>query len=1225
MSKHITLNNNTYVSAKSAGTAVGYTSDYVGKLCRNGDIACEKVGRSWYVDTTSLQRFVQQQLQAKELQRRELAQERKQEYERTTDTSQQKMPKKASQKAVVQNTETIATTESRHTPDTSKRKKKDGGSVRAPGKTTSPASTQRYRYTPPTAIAQPVTGTYFRKRIVDADANTRALMVRAPLVPMHTMQEMLQRATAFVTALVLVFGTYTIVRAELSGGAGSVARDAATYVARTVHAVPDTIVSFDAFVSDAFAAVDDATRQSAVAQVSGASVVEVLHNAVQAFAMRMRGGTPEGIVVTQEDDTGVVSVQVRSVPAADAPSASTTQRIATSAGATSTPRTSDATPTVIEQTIVNHPVVERIIETQRVIVESGVTLAQLQQTENELRKEIAAHVSTQIAQPAPVPRAFSFAQRIDTLGDVDISNSRITNSTLGASSLSVSGTSSFTGAATYTGYLATQFASDYATTGAQDDVNLGSTSAVRYTGAGTATFTGVTGGVNGRILYVHNDSASALTLSNDSGSSTAANRILTGTGSDLAVAAGSSIVMQYDATESRWRVVGGSGGGGGATTFADLTDTDISSPAGGQLSVYDGTDSWNNVTLSGDATLATNGALTVSADAVALGTDTTGNYLATLADAGNSFFTVSGSGSESAAVTLDIANDSLNFAQLADALVVDATTTFDLDTNGADLNFDSNTFFIDSSANRIGIGTSDPAALLEVEASVANALITSTGGNPAFIGFGGGGAVNAARVGVSGGLNGLVVGMSADDLGLVASNNDIFFSTANGGSSAQMIIDSSGNVGIGTIAPGSILSIGDGSTTGGKSIHVEDHGDAFIFLEADEDNSGENDNAYIKFSQDNASSQALVGLVGNGGVDPEEVVYSGTLSNALLLGTTNVNALQLGTADAVRVTVDTNGNAGIGVTNPDKRLEVFETVADAQLKLSYDSSRYAQFQVNSVGDLIVDAQGGDVSLNNENFFICTGGSCPAGTPAAGGSLTVESAVGVGVVPTTAAQMSFANSVGAGSFDGYDDFKILLADAGTAATSFGIGLETDTLAFNTGSDYDFYIGGAAVPELSINNATSTFQGDVVIAGKLDVGTIDPVYTIDGVKYATYGHSTIGIKEEATSVVHLHEKNTDGMYEVSIPFGALAEGSDMWLFYQVTNFGNDWEKLVVSLTPSFDGRVFYEKDVDEKTLRVKSRQSGEVSLRLVADRYDADTWPTIRPDQGTGYMGHIIDRK
>ena len=39
-------------------------------------------------------------------------------------------------------------------------------------------------------------------------------------------------------------------------------------------------------------------------------------------------------------------------------------------------------------------------------------------------------------------------------------------------------------------------------------------------------------------------------------------------------------------------------------------------------------------------------------DLITLGTHTSGNYVATIADAGNSVITVSGSGSESAAVTL---------------------------------------------------------------------------------------------------------------------------------------------------------------------------------------------------------------------------------------------------------------------------------------------------------------------------------------------------------------------------------------------------------------------------------------------------------------------------------------------------------------------------------------------------------------------------------------------
>src|SRR3990167_676223 len=44
----------------------------------------------------------------------------------------------------------------------------------------------------------------------------------------------------------------------------------------------------------------------------------------------------------------------------------------------------------------------------------------------------------------------------------------------------------------------------------------------------------------------------------------------------------------------------------------------------------------------------------IAANAVALGTDTTNNYVATIADAGNANITVANSGSETAAVTLDV-------------------------------------------------------------------------------------------------------------------------------------------------------------------------------------------------------------------------------------------------------------------------------------------------------------------------------------------------------------------------------------------------------------------------------------------------------------------------------------------------------------------------------------------------------------------------------------------
>ena len=52
------------------------------------------------------------------------------------------------------------------------------------------------------------------------------------------------------------------------------------------------------------------------------------------------------------------------------------------------------------------------------------------------------------------------------------------------------------------------------------------------------------------------------------------------------------------------------------STLAGATDTDISSASSGQILVHDGSDSFDNVSISGDATLASNGALTIANDAI---------------------------------------------------------------------------------------------------------------------------------------------------------------------------------------------------------------------------------------------------------------------------------------------------------------------------------------------------------------------------------------------------------------------------------------------------------------------------------------------------------------------------------------------------------------------------------------------------------------------------------
>ncbi len=79
---------------------------------------------------------------------------------------------------------------------------------------------------------------------------------------------------------------------------------------------------------------------------------------------------------------------------------------------------------------------------------------------------------------------------------------------------------------------------------------------------------------------------------------------------------------------------------------------------------------------------------------------------------------------------ISVTADGLDFSEFADAMTVDITTTIDMDSNGADLNFDNNTLFIDSSENRVGLGTSSPQEQLHL----AEGNLLQSPGNPTLVG-----------------------------------------------------------------------------------------------------------------------------------------------------------------------------------------------------------------------------------------------------------------------------------------------------------------------------------------------------------------------------------------------------------------------------------------------------------------------------------------------------------
>ena len=359
-----------------------------------------------------------------------------------------------------------------------------------------------------------------------------------------------------------------------------------------------------------------------------------------------------------------------------------------------------------------------------------------------------------------------------------------------------------------------------------------------------------------------------------------------------------------------------------ADTLSELTDTNITSPADGALLFYDtGTSKWIDNVVSGDVTIADTGvaaigsgvivnddinasaAISVSKTALTAGTGLTLTTNTLSVDASQTQITAvgtigTGTWQGTAIADAYVADNLTISGGTVDNTVIGGTTaaagTFTTFTStGIDDNATSTAITIDSSEN-VGIGTTSPTSTasagptLEISGTAGGNLVLSdsnaTTGQRAKYLLSQGGA--------------LYVGHSAD----------------NGTSPVNdLVIDSSGNVGIGTAAPDSLLHVGTGDNLDGTDVSITLGGDTVNTRQA------------LITKKIQSSDRAL-----------ELYAASGGSSEDIRFFRDNTN-------ETMRI--DSSGNVGIGTTSPGVTLDVFDTSAagdNTVARFRYNSSTTAE-------------------------------------------------------------------------------------------------------------------------------------------------------------------------------------------------------------------------------------------------------------------------------------------